>query len=79
MAKLTKTQIEALRSVAAHDGRLSAWCIGTRTANALHRRGLVRNCLGDNRQFQVGWRDNGSVWITDAGRAALTEQEPIDE
>lgn len=67
MVKLTITQMSVLKKVAQRDGYLTAWCLGTRTCEALRVRGLVSHTYGD-RPF-VGGRDNGQVWITPAGRA----------
>lgn len=73
MGKLTDTQRRALSEVVERDGYYSAWCLGTRTCEALRVRGLVTNSYGD-RPFGTGWdRNNGQVWITDAGRRALEE------
>lgn len=75
MAKLTPKQLSALREVAKMDGKFSAWCIGTSTAEALRRRGLVSNSFGD-RPFEKGLdRSNGQVWITPAGLAVLGGEE----
>lgn len=68
--KLTKVQERALRSVAISMGRLNAWCIGTDTAEALRKRGLVYHREG-NRPFTTRTRDNETVHITEAGLAAL--------
>jgi len=71
MAKLSATQLRVLCQVANRNGFFSAWSLGTRTCEALRVRGLVTNSYGD-RPFIGGWdRDNGQVWITDAGRAAI--------
>lgn len=79
MAKLTTRQRAALKAVAARDGHLTGWCIGTPTANALRKRGLVSNGPYDARPFESGWRNNGYVYITPAGRAALSQQDKTQE
>jgi hypothetical protein len=68
---LTKPQFEALKQIGARDGYLTPWCIGTRTGEALRRRGLVRTATGENIPFGGRFGYDPSLWITDAGRAAL--------
>lgn len=74
MAKLTKAQSRALQEISSRDGILTAWCVGTRTAEALRSRGLVRPTVETGHPFGGRWGYDPCLWITDAGRAALTNQ-----
>lgn len=65
--KLTPSQVRVLKEAASQrDGFYTAWNLGTTTCEALRKKGLIK---GD-RPFRGGRYDNGSVSLTEAGRAA---------
>ena len=73
--KLTKAQRAALESIAKRDGYLSAWVVGTRTAEALRSRGLVATPTGEDIKFGGRWGYDPNLLITPAGRAALEQPQ----
>lgn len=72
MNKLTKAQVEALQMIAGRDGYYTPWVIGTRTCEALRKRCLISASSGD-RPFTGRFGNDPPLWITPAGRAALTD------
>lgn len=68
MAKLTEAQKLVLQLVSSRNGVYTAWGLGTRTCEALRKRGLLH---GDQ-PFQGRYRGQyTSLCITEAGRRAL--------
>lgn len=72
MAKLTEAQRQMLALVAHRPGVYTAWTLGTRTAEALRKRGFFEG----QHPFTGRFKHDPFLYITEAGRAALTAQEP---
>lgn len=71
MKKLTEVQRRVLAAVAERDGWLNPWAMGTRTCEALRKRGLVE----EEKPFVgVAGYYPRTLRITEAGRAALKDK-----
>lgn len=75
--KLTKAQLAALASIAGHDGYTTPWAVGTSTAEALRARGLISTTTGEPTKFGGRWGYDPYLHLTDAGRAALSEEKKL--
>lgn len=75
-AKLTEAQRRVLARIADGNPRhLTAWTLGTRTSEALRKRGFIE---GDH-PFTGRYGNDPILHITPAGRAALAALEPPHE